>query len=83
VYAVVVRSTFPSQNVQNSVGPLLEVEMSKKWTVQSTPASEHFLKVIEKVHAVAARSTFGSQNVQKNTTSGPLLKVQSDVACQK
>ena len=81
LHAVVARSTFPSQNVQNTpgadhfwqlrcpksarrcgakhiskskctkhimVGPLLEVEMSKK------------------VHAVVARSTFRSQNV-KNT----------------
>jgi len=31
VHAVVARSTFPSQNVENTtVGPLLEVEMSKK-----------------------------------------------------
>ena len=32
LHAVVARSRFPSQNVQNSVGPLLEVEMSKKCT---------------------------------------------------
>ena len=35
LHAVVARSTFPSQNVQNkhtNVGPLLEVEMSKKCT---------------------------------------------------
>ena len=32
MHAVVARSRFPSQNVQNSVGPLLEVEMSKKCT---------------------------------------------------
>ena len=31
LHAVVARSTFPSQNVQNtSLGPLLEDEMSKK-----------------------------------------------------
>ena len=87
VHAVVARSTFGSQNVQNtsvsddfwklrcrksarrcgakhilkskctkhtSVGPLLEVEMSKKY---------------EKVHAVVARSTFPSQNVQNTTCS--------------
>ena len=31
LHAVVARSTFPSQNVQNTMfGPLLEVEMSKK-----------------------------------------------------
>ena len=59
VHAVVARSTFPSQNVQNTpgVGPLLEVEMSKKCTplwreahfevknVQNTPALDHFWKL--------------------------------------
>ena len=106
------RSTFPSQNVQNtpasdhfwklrcrksarrcgakhiskskctkhtSIGPLLEVEMSKKCTPLWREA--HFqVKMyktphvratfggsdVEKVHAVVARSTFRSQNV-KNT----------------
>ena len=32
LHAVVARSTFPSQNVQNTSRPLLEVEMSKKCT---------------------------------------------------
>ena len=112
VHAVVARSTFPSQNVQNTsasdhfwklrcrksarrcgakhiskskctkhtmVGPLLEVEMSKKCTPLWREA--HFqVKMcktpqrrttfgswdVEKVHAVVARSTFPSQNV-KNT----------------
>ena len=32
VHAVVVRSIFPSQNVHTRFGPLLEVEMSKKYT---------------------------------------------------
>ena len=82
VHAVVARSTFPSQNVQNTsasdhfwklrcrksarrcgakhiskskvlktdgLGPLLEVQMSKKC----------------RVHAVVARSTFGSQKCKK------------------
>ena len=110
VHAVVARSTFPSQNVQNTtfsdhfwklrcrksarrcsakhiskskcakhtiLGPLLEVEMSKKCTPLWREA--HFqVKMcktlgvrttfggsnVEKVHAVAARSTFPSQNVQ-------------------
>ena len=104
VHTVVARSTFPSQNVQNTplsdhfwrfrcrksarrggakhiskskctkhtmVGPLLAVEMSKKWTPLWREA--HFevkmLKApgvrttfggsdVEKVHAVVARSTF-------------------------
>ena len=82
LHAVVARSTFPSQNVQNtpaSDGPLLAVEMLKK----CTPLwREAHLQVktykapnvratfggsdVEKVHAVVARSTFRSQNV-KNT----------------
>ena len=116
VHAVVARSTFPSQNVQNTsasddfwklrcrksarrcgakhiskskctkhtiVGPLLEVEMSKKCTPLWREA--HFevkmLKApgvrttfggsdVEKVHAVVARSTFRSQNVKKTPGSG-------------
>ena len=103
--AAVARSTFRSQNVQNTpfsdhfwklrcrksarrcgakhiskskvlktggLGPLLEVEMSKKCTPLWREA--HFevkrlktLGVVEKVHAVVARSTFRSQNVQNTT----------------
>ena len=79
VHAVVARSTFPSQNVQNtpSFGPLLEVEMSKKCTPlwREVHFEVKMLKTlgvrttfgswdVEKVHAVVARSTFRSQNVQ-------------------
>ena len=115
LHAVVARSTFRSQNVQNtrgsdhfwklrcrksarrcgakhiskskctkhlSVGPLLEVAMSKKCTPSWREA--HFeVKmykalgvrttfgscVVEKVHAVVARSTFRSQNVQSTPCS--------------
>ena len=122
VHAVVARSTFRSQNVQNTpwpdhfwkfrcrksarrcgakhlskskctkhtiLGPLLEVEMSKKCTPLWREA--HFeVKMckthhgrstfgswdVEKVHAVVARSTFQSQNVKKNQGFGPLLEVQ-------
>ena len=107
VHAVVARSTFPSQNVQNTpasdhfwklrcrksarrcgakhiskskvlktggLGPLLEVEMSKKCTplwreahFQVKMYKTHQLRTtfgscdVEKVHAVVARSTFRSQ----------------------
>ena len=110
VHAVVARSTFPSQNVQNtplsdhfwklrcrksacrcgakhiskskctkhlSVGPLLEVTMSKKCTPLWREAhfevkmyKAHHVRTtfgscdVEKVHAVVARSTFPSQNLQ-------------------
>ena len=115
VHAVVARSIFRSQNVQNTrgsdhfwksrcwksarrcgakhilkskvlktggLGPLLEVEMSKKCTPLWREA--HFeVKMyktlgvrttfgscdVEKVHTVVARSTFPSQNVQNTTCS--------------
>ena len=115
VHAVVARSTFPSQNVQNTpcsdhfwklrcrksarrcgakhiskskctkhtrLGPLLEVEMSKKYTPLWREA--HFeVKMyktphvratfggsdVEKVRAAVARSTFPSQNVQNTACS--------------
>ena len=115
LHAVVARSRFPSQNVQNtpvsdhfwklrcqksarrcgakhiskskctkhtSVGPLLEVEMSKKCTplwreahFQVKMYKTHQLRTtfgswdVEKVHAVVARSTFPNQNVQNTTCS--------------
>ena len=81
VHAVVARSTFSSQNVQNTplVGPLLDVAMSKKCTplwreghFQVKMYKTNQVRTtfgsweVEKVHAVVARSTFWSQNV-KNT----------------
>ena len=125
VHAVVARSTFPSQNVQNTpfsdhfwkfrcrksarrcgakhiskskctkhtiLGPLLEVQMSKKCTPLWREA--HFqVKMykaphvratfggsdVEKVHAVVARRTFRSQNVQ-NTPGVRTTFGGSDVA---
>ena len=84
VHAVVVRSTFRSQNVQNTrgFGPLLEVEMSKKCTPLWREAhfevkmyKTHHSRTtfgswdVEKVHAVVARSTFRSENVQNTRGS--------------
>ena len=115
LHAVVARSTFPSENVQNtpfsdhfwkwrrrksarrcgakhiskskctkhlSVGPLLEVEMSKKCTplwreahfqvkMYKTPQLRTTFGScdVEKVHAVVARSTFPSQNEQNTRGS--------------
>ena len=98
LHAVVARSTFPSQNVQNTpfsdhfwtlrcrksarrcgakhiskskvlktggLGPLLEVEMSRKCM---------------KVHTVVARSSFRSQNV-KNTSSRHFWKFPMSKKC--
>ena len=115
LHAVVARSTFPSEKVQNTwvlehfwklrcrksarrcgakqiskwkctkhtmVGPLLEVEMSKKFTplwreahFQVKMYKAHHGRTtfgswdVEKVHAVVARSTFPSQNVQNTPFS--------------
>ena len=115
LHAVVARSTFRSQNVQNTpgsdhfwklrcrksarrcgakhilkskctkhtiLGPLLEVQMSKKCTplwreahfevkMYKTPQCRTTFGScdVEKVHAVVARSTFPSQNVQNTPCS--------------
>ena len=115
VHAVVARSTFPSQNVQNTpfsdhfrklrcrksarrcgakhiskskctkhqgFGPLLAVEMSKKWTPLWREAhfevkmyKTHHARTtfggsdVEKVHAVVARRTLRSKNVQNTRGS--------------
>ena len=122
LHAVVARSTFPSQNVQNtpgadhfwqltcrksarrcgakhiskskctkhlSVGPLLEVAMSKKCTplwreahfevkMYKTPQRRTTFGScdVEKVHAVVARSTFRSQNVQNTPWSEHFWKLR-------
>ena len=123
LHAVVARSTFPSQNVQNTpgadhfwqlrcrksarrcgakriskwkytnhtiLGPLLEVEMSKKCTRLWREAhfevkmyKTHQVRTtfgswdVEKVHAVVARSTFGSQNVKNTRGSDHFWKFRS------
>ena len=84
VHAVVAQSTYRSQNVlkHTIVGPLLEVEMSKKCTplwreahFQVKMHKTHQVRTtfgswdVEKVHAVVARSTFPSQNVQNTPFS--------------
>ena len=121
-HAVVARSTFRSQNVQNTpfsdhfwklrcrksarrcgtkeiskskctkhtrVGPLLEVETSKKCTplwreahfevkMYKTPQLRTTFGSwdVEKVHAVVARSTFRSQNVQNTPRSDHFWKLR-------
>ena len=64
VHAVVARSTFPSQNVQNTpgLGPLLAVEMSKKCTPLWREA--HFeVKMLQNTRG--SRTTFGGSDVEK------------------
>ena len=127
VHAVVARSTFPSQNVQNTpgpdhfwklrcrksarrcgakhiskskctkhtiLGPLLEVEMSKKCTplwreahFQVKMYKTHHSRTtfgswdVEKVHAIVARSTFPSQNVQNTPFSDHFWKLRCRKKC--
>ena len=72
-----------------SFGPLLLVEMSKKWTplwreahFQVKICKTHQLRTtfgswdVEKVHAVVARSTFRSQNVQSTPRSDHFWKLR-------
>ena len=60
VHAVVARSTFPSQNAQNTSA------------VRTTFGSWD----VEKVHAVVARSTFPSQNAQNTSASDHFWKLR-------
>ena len=122
LHAVVARSTFPSEKVQNTwvsehfwklrcrksarrcgakhiskskctkhtiVGPLLEVEMSKKCTPLWREAhfevkmyETHHCRTtfgscdVEKVYAVAARSRFPSQNVQNTPCTDHFWKLR-------
>ena len=90
VHAVVARSTFWSQNVQNtSFGPLLAVAMSKKCTPLWREAhfevkmyKTHHAQTtfgswdVEKVDAVVAPSTFWSQNVQNTPASDHFWKLR-------
>ena len=122
LHAVVARSTFPSQNVQNtpvsdhfwklrcrksarrcgakhiskskytkhtSVGPLLEVEMSKKCTplwreahFQATPVSDHFWKLrCRKSACRCGAEHISKSKCTKHTIVGPLLEVEMSNKC--
>ena len=128
VHAVVARSTFPSQNVQNTpfsdhfwklrcrksarrcgakhiskskctkhtiLGPLLEVEMSKKvrvvvarttfpsQNVQSTPGPDHFWKLrCRKSARCCGAKHISKSKCTKHTMYGPLLEVRCRFAWQ-
>ena len=84
VHAVVARSTFPSQNVQNTPAPdhFWQLRCRKKCTplwreahfqvkMHQTPHVRATFggSDVEKVYAVVARSTFPSQNVPNTTCS--------------
>ena len=91
LHAVVARSTFRSQKCSKTgcLGPLLEVEMSKKCTPLWREAhfevkmhKTHQLRTtfgrcdVEKVHVVVARSTFRSQKCKKLTVSDHFWKLR-------
>ena len=89
VHAVVARSTFPSQNVQNTSASDHFWKLSKKCTplwreahfqvkMYKTPGSRSTFGScdVEKVHAVVARSTFASQNVQNTPRSDHFWKLR-------
>ena len=96
VDAVVVRSTFRSQNVQNTPGSdhSLEVEMLKKcmplWRevlFEVKMYKTHHARTtfgswdVEKLHAIVARSTFRSKNAQSTPGFGPPLEVEMSKKC--
>ena len=127
VHAVVARSTFPSEKVQNTwvsehfwklrcrksarrcgakhiskwkctkhtmVGPLLEVEMSKKCTplwreahfqvkmYKHTPASDHFWKLrCRKSARRCGAKHISKSKCTKHTMHGPFLEVQMSKKC--
>ena len=81
LHAVVARSTFASQNVQNTSAPdqtplwreaYFQVKMHKTGQRRTTFGSCN----VEKVHAVVARSTFRSQNVQNTPFSDHFWKLR-------
>ena len=91
LHAVVARSTFPSQNVQNTPGPdhFLKLRcrksarrcgakhISKSKVLKTDGLGPLFVRCdVEKVHAVVARSTFPSENVQNTQWSDHFLKLR-------
>ena len=90
LHAVVARSTFPSQNVQNTPAPdhfwKLRCRKSARRCgakhISKSKCTKHtilgpLLEVeIEKVHAFVARSTFRSQNVQNTPFSDHFWKLR-------
>ena len=88
LHAVVVRSIFRCQNVQNTSGSdyfwKLRCRKSARHgakRISISKCTKHtVLRPVEKVHAVVARSTCRNQNVQ-NTTFRALLEVEMSKKC--
>ena len=96
LHAVVARSTFPSQNVQNTpaFGPLLEVAMSKKCTplwreahfqvkmYKTHQRSDHFWKLrCRKSARRCGAKHISKSKCTKHTMFGPLLEVAMSKKC--
>ena len=96
LHAIVVRSRFPSQNVQKhtSVGPLLEVEMSKKCTplwreahlqvkmYKTHHCRTHFWKLrCRKSARRCGAKHISKSKCTKHTIVGPLLEVAMSKKC--
>ena len=89
VHAIVARSTFPSQNVQNTSASDHFWKLRCRKSARRCGA-KHIVKLykahqvrttfgscdVEKVHAVVARSTFPSQNVQNTPFSDHFWKLR-------
>ena len=94
LHAVVARSRFWSEKVQNTIlGPLLEVEMLKKCTplwreahlevkMYKTPFSDHFwkLRCWKSARRCGAKHIWKSK-CTKHTIVGPLLEVEMSEKC--
>ena len=88
LHAVVVRSIFRCQNVQNTSASdyfwKLRCRKSARHgakRISKSKCTKHtVLRPVEKVHAVVARSTCRNQNVQ-NTTFRALLEVEMSKKC--
>ena len=91
VHAVVARSTFGSQNVQNTPGPdhFWKLRCRKSACrcgakhISKSKRTKHYMFAplfgswdVEKVHAVVARSTFWSQNAQNTPGSDHFWKLR-------
>ena len=84
LHAVVARSTFPSQNVQNTSASDHFWKLRCRKSARRCGAKHKTPGVrttfgswdVEKVHAVVARSTFPSQNVQNTSASDHFWKLR-------
>ena len=77
MHAVVARSTFRSQNVQNTPRSTFRSQNAQNTQLRTTFGGSD----VEKVHAIVARSTFPSQNVKNTKGSDHFLEVEMSKKC--